>query len=54
MFICSDDELSLTTQCELLGISKSGLYYTPKGENEENVKVMTLMDEQIVIQKVCL
>ena len=45
MFVCKDDELSLTTQCELIGISKSGLYYTPKGESADNLKLMTLMDE---------
>jgi len=45
MFVCKDDELSLTTQCELLGISKSGLYYTPKGESEEDLKLMELMDK---------
>lgn len=45
MFVCKYDELSLTTQCELIGISKSGLYYTPKGESADNLKLMTLMDE---------
>ena len=50
MFICKDDELSLTTQCELLGISKSGLYYTPKGESEENLNLIKLMDEHHTLQ----
>lgn len=28
-----------------MGISKSGLYYTPKGESDENLTMMELMDE---------
>jgi len=37
--------LSLTKQCELLSIHRSGLYYKPKGESELNLKLMRLMDE---------
>ena len=28
-----------------MGISKSGLYYTPRGERDENLAIMKLMDE---------
>jgi putative transposase len=39
-------EISLRRQCELLGVNRSGFYYEPLGENEENLVVMRLLDEQ--------
>ena len=33
-------------QCELLGVSRSGLYYEPVGESEENLMLMRLLDER--------
>ena len=33
-------------QCELMGISRSGLYYTPAEERAENLTLMRLLDEQ--------
>lgn len=44
--IDSSEELSITKQCELLNIHRSGLYYKPKGETEENLEIMKLLDEQ--------
>ena len=38
--------LSVVKQCNALNISRSGLYYTPQGESEENLHLMRLMDEQ--------
>ena len=38
--------LSLRKQCELLHINRSQLYYKPLGENEENLHLMTLLDEE--------
>jgi len=38
-------ELSIRKQCELLSVHRSGLYYAPKGEKEENLEIMRLMDE---------
>ena len=38
-------ELSVRNQCELLSVHRSGLYYAPKGESEENLKIMRIMDE---------
>lgn len=38
--------LSLSKQCDLLSISRSSWYYTPKGENPLNLKLMRLIDEQ--------
>jgi putative transposase len=38
--------LSITRQCRLLGISRSSLYYQPKGTSDEDLKVMKLIDRQ--------
>ena len=35
-------------QCELLGLSRSGLYYKRKGETEYNEQLMKLIDEQYI------
>jgi putative transposase len=39
-------DLSIVRQCELLGISRSGLYYEPVGPSRENLELMRLLDEQ--------
>jgi len=39
-------ELSVRRQCELLGLSRSSLYYQPIGETPENLRLMRLIDEQ--------
>jgi putative transposase len=39
-------DISLRRQCELLGVNRSGLYYEPSGESEENLTLMRLLDEQ--------
>ena len=39
-------QLSVRSQCELLGIHRSGLYYAPARESEENLEIMRLMDER--------
>jgi putative transposase len=38
--------LSVRRQCELLGLSRSGLYYEPVGESEENLRLMRLIDRE--------
>jgi len=38
-------ELSLQRQCELVGISRSGFYYEPAPESEENLALMRRLDE---------
>ena len=38
--------LGIAKQCKLLSISRSGLYYKPKGENPLSLKLMRLIDEQ--------
>jgi putative transposase len=39
-------EISLRRQCELLGVNRSGLYYQPRGESAESLKLMRLIDEE--------
>ena len=39
-------ELSIRRQSELLGVNRSGLYYQPLGESEENLLLMRLIDEE--------
>lgn len=38
--------ISMSRQCELLCIHRSGLYYRPLAESEENLLLMRLLDEQ--------
>lgn len=39
------DELSIRKQCELMGISRSGFYYEPVTETEQNLALMRRLDE---------
>jgi hypothetical protein len=39
-------DLSVRRQCELLGVNRAGLYYQPRGESKENLRLMRLLDEQ--------
>lgn len=39
-------QISIRRQCQLLGVNRSGLYYEPAGESEENLLLMRLLDEQ--------
>lgn len=45
MIVNVDHKLSVRQQCELLDISRSGFYYQPANESDENLKLMRLMDE---------
>ena len=38
--------ISVSRQCQLLGLSRSSLYYEPVGANELNLELMRLIDEQ--------
>ena len=40
-----DENLSLSRQCTLLGLSRSALYYTPVGERAANLALMRRIDE---------
>lgn len=39
-------DMSISRQCNLLQIHRSGLYYAPVPESEENLLLMRLLDEQ--------
>lgn len=39
-------EISVRRQCKLLGVNRSGLYYQARGESQENLTLMRLLDEQ--------
>ena len=39
-------DLTITKQCQLVGISRSSYYYQPKGESQENLMYMLVIDEQ--------
>jgi putative transposase len=39
-------QLSITRQCELVGISRSSWYYRPRGESDRNLRLMREVDEQ--------
>lgn len=39
-------EVSIKRQCELLEIARSSYYYNPKGESEQNLRLMRLIDEE--------
>ena len=42
----TESKLSVRAQCELLGLHRSGLYYQPAVETEENLRLMRLLDER--------
>ena len=41
-------KIPIYRQCELLSLSRSGLYYKPKGETEYNELLMKLIDKQYI------
>jgi putative transposase len=41
-----EPRLSVLRQCALLGLSRGSWHYTPRGESEENLQLMRLLDEQ--------
>jgi putative transposase len=38
--------LSIVKQCQVLGLHRSGLYYKPCNETDENLSILRLLDEQ--------
>lgn len=40
--------MSVTRQCELMGLNRSSLYYVPAGEEPLNLLLMRLIDEQFM------
>lgn len=41
-------DLSLRRQCSLLSLARSSLYYHPRGESAENLKLMEIIDRQFL------
>jgi putative transposase len=39
-------QLSVREQCRLLGFHRSGMYYEPQPESDENLRIMRLIDEE--------
>ena len=46
MIECGHKSLSVYQQCELLGLSRSSLYYGPRPMDEETQLLMRLVDEE--------
>jgi putative transposase len=44
--VCKHPKISMTRQCELLSIYRSGVYYKPVPESDENLEIMRMLDEQ--------
>ena len=42
----NDKKLSISRQCQILNVSRSSVYYTPKPIKPEDLKLMRLIDEQ--------
>jgi putative transposase len=45
MIVRDQPGLSLSRQCRLLSISRSSIYYVPKGGSSENLALMRRIDE---------
>jgi putative transposase len=46
--VSKDHKLSQRRQCTLLQLSRSTLYYQPKGESAENLRFMEIIDKQFL------
>jgi len=46
--VSKDRELSVRRQCALLTLTRSNLYYHPKGESAENLRFMEIIDKQFL------
>lgn len=47
-------EVSIRRQCQLMGLSRGGVYYRPKGEKPENLEIMRVMYEHILMEPTAL
>jgi putative transposase len=41
-----NDRVSVVAQCDLLGLHRSGVYYEPVPEKQENLDIMLILDKQ--------
>ncbi|WP_281253673.1 IS3 family transposase [Labilibaculum filiforme] len=48
MLVNLTSNISIRNQCDYLGIARSSFYHVPKGESDENLRVMQLMDKHIL------
>lgn len=48
LYIAKDKHISIRRQCQMLGVSRSRLYYEPLGESQKNLMLMRLMDEEFL------
>lgn len=48
LLINPKEDLSIRDQCRLLELNRASFYYQLKGEKEENLKMMYLMDKYIL------
>jgi len=39
-------EIPISRQCELLDLSRPSLYYKPEGKDEDNLRLMRMIDEE--------
>jgi putative transposase len=46
MMVEKSTKLSVSRQCELLGVNRGFLYYTPSAESDENLEIMEWLDKQ--------
>ena len=44
--VTKNHKLSVRRQCKLLTLTRSTLYYEPKGENAENLRFMEIIDKR--------
>jgi len=44
-YICDKEKVSIRRQCELMSISRSGVYYQAAIESDENLKIMLYMEK---------
>jgi putative transposase len=49
MVSVSSTDWSISKQCEMLSLHRSGLYYKPVEESQDNLQLMRLIDEQYMI-----
>ena len=47
-YISDNEKISVRTQCKLVELTRSTVYYQPVGETEENLSIMRLMDEEFL------
>ncbi len=46
--VSKDHKLSVRRQCVLLTLTRSNLYYQPKGESPETLRFMAIIDKQFL------